>query len=172
MHEIEVKILEVDVSKVRARLAAIGAVKVFEGIVDASHYELKGRQGRLGKRGVSLRLRTKGDYVELAAKKKLQVDGVKARDEFEIVCSDREAMERILELVGLRKTDHITKHRVSYEHGTVKYEFDTLPDIPTLLEIEAKSVTALRRAVANVGYRMRDTVPYSTNEVLRHYAGR
>jgi adenylate cyclase, class 2 len=167
MQEFEVKFLDIDVEAITAKLISLGAVKEFDGEIKPSIFDKKGKSLRA--KGQLLRLRKKGDLVELAFKQKLDRSDVKLYDETEVYVSDFEKASKILRALGFIEDARMAKHRISYSLGKAKFEFDTFPSIPTFLEIEAGSLQDLNDAVIQIGLDIKDAKPWSGRDVLRHY---
>lgn len=168
MEEIEIKILDINKEEVIKKLIELGAEKVFEGEVKADYFDFEDE--RLKKEEKILRLRKKGDKVELALKKKISMEQAKIMKEDEIVFDDHDAAEEILNGLGLKKiVEALTKQRVSYSFDDVLFEFDTYTGIPTFLEIEAPTLEKLKEAVERIGFSMEDTKAWDAKQVIEHY---
>lgn len=169
MQEVEVKFLEVDVALITRKLLTLGAKKVFEGNVSAVYFEHP-----LGLIGPSeqLRLRKKGDLVELTYKKDREKGKAKICDETELKLDDYDSAYRLITSLGFKEKRSQEKRRVSYSLRSFLYEFDTLPGIPTLLEVEAQNLSSLEEAVSIIGLSMRDARPWSGRDVLDYYANK
>jgi len=168
MEEIEVKILDIDKNKVIKRLEELGARKTFEGDVHASYFDFPDK--RLDKNDSFLRLRKKGDIVELTFKKLISREKAKIMQEDEVVVNDFENMIKILKDLGLVELrNEAKKHRVSYELEKVHFEIDSPDDIPAYLEIEAPDLEKLENAVEKVGFSMKDAKPWSGKHVREYY---
>ncbi|MDP6293284.1 MAG: class IV adenylate cyclase [Candidatus Woesearchaeota archaeon] len=167
MQEVEVKILDVDVKAVQQKLADLGARKVFDGELDIAIFDTEDNQIRKAKS--LLRLRSDGEKTVLCHKRLITKQGAKIMDENEVEVQDKERAKLVLQSLGYTKIRTQTKHRTSYLLGEVRYELDTLPGIPTFLEIEAKDVQTLQKAVKQLGYAPQDTKPWTGGEVLEHY---
>ena len=174
MQEVEVKFLEVDGGSLTRKLLAIGAKKIFEGEVFAVYFEHP-----LGLIGSSeqLRLRrkrdvVKGDIVELTYKKDKEKGKAKIADETEVKVSDYDAMHSLLRHLGFQEKRSQQKYRVSYQVKNFLYEFDTMPNIPTFLEVEANSIKSLEEAVSLIGLSMENAKSWSGRDVIDYYARR
>ena len=168
MLEKEVKFLEVDVPAITHCLHRAGAERVFEGVMDAVYFDHQ--SASLAKKGRSVRLRAKGeDLIELTVKEKRKKNGVKVCEEAEVIVSCRDQMEQILRLLGLVPFRRIRKKRISYMLDGAHVELDTLPDIPTFIEIEAARISVIRQTASLLGLHMTDAKPWSTADVLRYY---
>lgn len=168
MREIEVKILEVDVERLEARLLELGAEKVFDGELDVIFYDFEDEW--LAKREQRLRLRKVGDKTEFTFKQKVSRKASKIEDEYQVNVSNFEEMRSILEFMGMRQTRRYKKNRISYVLGNTRFEFDTLMlGVPTFLEIEAESEAVLFEWIEKLGFEKSAALPWSGSDVLRHY---
>lgn len=166
MQEKEVKFLGIDPSEIIEKLEELGAKKTFEGEIVALYFD---NQRKLAKRGITLRLRKKGDRVELASKERSKNKRVKICDEDEVIVSDFKIMRRILEKLDLTEYRKITKHRISYLLKSVHFEIDHIPDMPPLLEIEAPTIALIRAYAQKLGLSMKDAKAWSTQDVIEYY---
>ena len=89
--------------------------------------------------------------------------------EHEIIIEDFEGMREILKNLGFKETGEYFKNRISYCIGKVNFELDTLPGVPTFLEIEAPTEKILERFVKKLGFSMKDAKSWTGNDVLKHY---
>jgi adenylate cyclase, class 2 len=169
MKEIEVKILEINVTDIQRRLTDLGAQKVFEGEIEWLQYDFPDK--RLFQNETFIRLRKKGDQSELTFKKLLNKDQAKVSEETEVVVSDFSAMQRILEALGLniRRGYPLKKTRISYILDGTHFEIDTLPGIPSYLEIEGASKEKIQEYVQALGFIADDAKPWGTREIFAHY---
>jgi adenylate cyclase, class 2 len=162
MHEIEVKILEIDPSVIREQLLALGAERIFDGRVDSVFLR--------NERGDKLRLRRMGERNFITHKTSLPSLAAKSNDEQETDVGDLTVMEAILVRTGWEVYARNSKHRESYHLGEdVSYELDTVPGIPPYLEVEAQSEDRLREAVEKLGYSMADTLALGEGKVRERY---
>ena len=170
MLEIEVKILEVDVKSITKKLESWGAQKTFEGELTTHHYDFS-HQG-LEKRNLALRLRKRADSeqtAELTLKEKIGKTEAKIMQEYELRVSDFEVMQNILHYLGLKEIKAAKKHRTSYVLGEVHFDLDTVPGIPTFLEIEATTLERVHEYVKKLGFSTEEAKPWSGADILRHY---
>lgn len=167
MQEVEVKFLEVDVALLTGKLLTLGAKKVFEGDVFAVYFEHP-----LGLIGPSeqLRLRKKGSLVELTYKKDKERGKAKICDETELKLDDYDSAYRLITNLGFKEKRSQEKRRVSYKLRSFIYEFDTLPGVPTFLEVEAQNLSSLEEAVSLIGLSMSEAKPWSGRDVLDYYS--
>lgn len=176
MREIESKFLEVDVQAIRKKLLQLGAQKTFDGIINSTNFDFSDL--RLKKAGKLIRLRTRGDIVELTYKHSLPSPIAKESEEWEIQCNNYDAIVHILQAVGLedRKNflsedspENRRKHRESYSVGKTHFELDTFDGIPTFLEIEAESIEAINEWAEKLALSPEEGKPWTGKDVLRHY---
>lgn len=168
MKEIEVKILEIDLEYITKKLDKLGAVKMFEGNITASYFDFPGQTLTL--KNTFLRLRNKKGLYELTFKYKLGKEEAKIMEEYEINFTNNEAaMREILRGLGLIEVKQTQKHRISYALNGVHFELDSMPGIPTFLEIETTSLDKIKEIVLKLGYSMSDTKPWSGREVQEYY---
>ena len=167
MREVEVKILEINRNEIIKKLELLGAKKVFEGNVSALYYDFDNLI--LTKEDKTLRLRKKGEKAELTFKQKISKDKAKIMDEHEIQIENFETTKKILESIGLKEIKRLDKHRLSYSLGNVHFELDTLPGIPTFLEIESEDLETVKKSVEKLELSMKDAKPWSGKEVLEYY---
>jgi adenylate cyclase class 2 len=168
MNEIEVKILEVDVPGLEKKLIELGGKKVFDGQITSVAFDFPDR--RFSDDEILIRLRKKGNESELTVKKLVETKQSKISIEDEVIVSDFETMEKILQTIGLQKKNKpLTKHRMSYLLDNVHFEFDTYPQFPTYLEIEAPSNEAIAEYAQKLGLSVSDLKPWGVREVFAYY---
>ena len=166
MHEVEVKILEIDKNQVIQKLGDMGANQIFEGNMQVSYYDFPDET--LKKNNKLLRLRT-GEITELTFKKKISRDKYKIMEEHEAVISNENVMKEILTKIGLCETKKMTKHRTSFVLNRIHFEIDEIPGIPVLLEIEAPTQEDVKEYVEKLGFSMNEAKPWSGGEVIEFY---
>lgn len=167
MREIEVKILEINQKRLIEKLKKMGARKVFSGTIEAFYFD--DRRKSLAQQGKILRLRRKGDEVELAVKKLRSRKKAKIMDEYEVCLKDFAAMRQILIQLGYRVMRHYRKRRTSFVYRDCHFEIDVYPKIPAYLEIETTSLVRLQAMLRRLGYKREDAKPWSAFELLQHY---
>jgi len=167
MKEIEVKILEVDKEKVIKKLKDLGALKIFDGEITTSYFDFA--DGRLAKEGKVLRLREKGGTIKFTLKERFSKEQAKIMEEYEVGLDELDSMRNILNGLELKEIQKSVKNRLSYVLGDVHFEIDTIPDIPTFLEIEGPSLEKIKEFVEKLGYSMDDTKPWSVWDVMEYY---
>ncbi|HTW91007.1 MAG TPA: class IV adenylate cyclase [bacterium] len=171
MHEVEVKILDIDRAAVEGRLAALGAELCFDGRLDASFFDFP--TGHLGLAGSLLRLRQEGNRAVLTFKRRTEEEGAKVREENEVAVADFDACRKLLEAMGMIETSRVEKHRTSYRLGPATVVIDRyvgeLSFIPEFVEVEAESVDAVRFVAAQLGFARTDLQPWGLAQLIEYY---
>jgi predicted adenylyl cyclase CyaB len=171
MQEVEVKILEVNRPSIEKTLAGLGAKKVFDGDIKTLFFDFK--DGAIVKARDVLRLRKEQDETELTYKKVHVTKAAKVAQEYTVEVSDLETMKDILANLGLAVTECMQKHRVSYEFGTARFDFDAYTEeyafIPEFLEIEAEDAVSIQKYAALFGFGPEKCLPWSTNDIIQYY---
>ena len=172
MKELEVKILEVNRKKIEEILTSLGAKKIFDGDIQTLFFDFK--DGAIIKAKNVLRLRKEQDKIELTYKKVRITETAKLAEEYTVEVSDLEAMKQILENIGLSITENMQKHRVSYVLDHTRFDIDRYADkyeyIPELLEIEAENIDLIHKYAERLGFKAEECLPWSTDELIRHYS--
>ena len=172
MKEIEVKILEVNRQKIEETLARLGAKKIFDGDIQTLFFDFK--DGTIIKAKNVLRLRKEQNKTELTYKKVHVTQTAKVAEEYSVEVSNLETMKKILENLGLSIIENMQKHRVSYKLDHARFDIDRYSGdygyIPEFLEIEAENTDLIHKYAALLGFKAKDCLPWSTNELIRHYS--
>jgi len=168
MHEIELKILNIDPKAIAAKLKKIGAKKLSDHLVVEKLYDFP--NGRLEKSRQVCRLRTRGKkLVEFTYKRFIAADAnISEREEIETTVGDFENAEKILLALGMKVIKYREKKRISFYLGKVHFEIDKFPTIPAYLEIEGSRGDIIKMVKA-LGYTMADTTSKVAAEVLKDY---
>lgn len=161
--EFEVKILNIDVNEIKAKLESLGAKFLKEKFQKRYTYDFTPR-----KEGSWIRLRTDGHKTTLTIKEihNDQIDGTK---ELEIIVDDFEKTNLILEKLGYSHKAYQENKRISYVLDGVEIEIDFWPKIPTYLEVEGKSVEDVERVVKLLGFELSQTTSIDTGRVYKQY---
>ncbi len=159
--EIEIKILEIDVAKVISTLNALKANKIFDGKIFADFFK--------NKDGIKLRIRRIDGKNIMTFKKPISSAGIRHNEEIEISFDDYDGMVQLLAQLGFEHYGSSEKQRITYQLDETLFEIDTLPQIPTFLEIEAASVEELKEGVKLMGYSMDQTSSLTERTIKEHY---
>ncbi len=139
MHtEIEERVLEIDTEEVIKKLDDLGAVKAGEWFQKRFTYDFNPKR-----EGEWLRLRTNGEETTFTYKnvESRDIDGTK---ELEIVVSDFENTNKMLEILGYKPKNYQENKRIRYYLNDVEIDIDTWPMIPTYMEFEADSIEKIK----------------------------
>jgi adenylate cyclase class 2 len=142
MHtEYEVRILEIDIEKVKKKLEDIGAKFIFDSLQKRYVYDFKPIMPNKW-----IRLRTNGKKTTLTIKDitSSKIDGTK---ELEIVVDDFEKTNEMLELLGYIHKGYQENKRIRYILDGVEIDIDSWPLIPTYMEIEGKNVEEVEKVL-------------------------
>ncbi len=172
MIETEIKILGIDRKDVEEKLAALGAVKVFDDEMYALYYDFPG--GTLGQAGLLLRLRKEGEKSVLTMKKNIESREAKIKEEHETEVSDFNSMKYLLETLGLKAWTAMKKRRTSYALKEVHFEIDVYQGeygfIPQFLEIEGQDIETLYAYAALLGFGRDACKPWDIIQVAAYYS--
>ncbi len=171
MKEIEVKILEVNQDEVVEKLLSLGAIKTFEGILEAKFYDYEDKY--LSQAGKVLRLRKEGNESFLTLKQNFDMSKVKICDEIETEISNAEEIKIILLSLKLQPLKTTKKKRISYKIQNTKFEFDEyleeFSNIPILLEIETPNIEKIYEWAEKLGFSKEDCKPWGFNKLVKYY---
>jgi len=167
LKEIEVKILEINIEEIKAKLKELGAEKIFDGEVISVYYDFSDK--RLEKESKILRLRQKDNKVILTYKELISQEKAKIMDEYELSVDDFETMKKIFEGIGLSPLYEFNKQRTTYKLNQTHFEIDKYPDIPAFLEIEAPDLETIDEFVSEFGFSREEAKSYSIKDVLEYY---
>ncbi len=174
MKEIEAKILEVNSQKIQGNLAHLGAQKIFDGDLRTFFFDFK--DGTIIKAKNVLRLRKEQNKTELTYKKVQFAQNAKVAEEYSVEVSNFEATKKILENLGLFVIEDVQKHRISYVLGRIRFDIDHYLGeygyIPEFLEIEAESTYLIHKYAELLGFKTKDCLPWSTNELIQYYSSK
>lgn len=164
MHtEHEVKLLGIDIEKVRKRLAALGAKPLGVKRFLRNTYDVEE-----GAKHKWLRLRTDGKQTTLTLKEIVH-EGVDGTKETEVAVEDFAAAEKLLRLLGHEPKNVQENMRESYLLDGAAVEIDTWPGIPSYLEVEGRSEEEVRRIVERLGFFWSDATTMNTYRVYKQY---
>lgn len=151
MQEIETKVLEVDVDKLKQKLQFLGAKEIQNTRLAVDWYSPEG----IGKREHIwyLRIRTDQDGKSEATLKSLtKITGnTKHAEEINVQINDPVSMGKIFEKIGLVHYAHQEKNRMSWTYQDWRFDLDTYPGAPAYLEIEGQSHEHVQEAIKLLG---------------------
>ncbi len=160
-NEIEVKILEIDVDEVVKKLENIGAKKIVDANIVAEFF--------INSDAKKIRLRRVDGKNILTFKNKYESSDFLKTDEIEIFFDDYEKMKKVLIELEFIHYGSSEKTRTTYKYKNIHFEIDTLPGIPTFLEIESVDMQGVKNGVELLGYKMSQTCILTERTVKEHY---
>jgi adenylate cyclase class 2 len=174
MKEIEVKILEIDRKKVEETLISLGAKKILDSDIQTIFFDFL--DDKIVKAKDVLRLRKEEDKIELTYKKVHATQTAKEAEEYSVDVSSIDVMRKILENLGLRETENMLKHRISYKLDNVRFDIDRYMEnysfVPEFMEIEAESTDLIDKYAEVLGFKPKDCLPWSTYDIVKYYSSK
>ena len=146
-HEIETKVLDIDVKAVLKILTSIGAHEVSKTRLSVRWYRIVGI--REGQDPWFLRIRSDLQGIhEVTWKAKSDILGTaRKHKEINFTVSEPEKVADLFEELGLEQYAYQVKDRTSLVLKDWKFEIDEYPNMPAFLEIEGKSEEHIREAI-------------------------
>lgn len=134
--EHEVKILDVDIEKLKSKLEQIGAVKVYEDVRTIIALDTKDRMF-LDKKDKLIRITDEG-----STKVTMHVNQSNPNTKKAIKFKTSRMKETLdfFEEMGIKPISKVEAPRVSYELGKVDFDIDKFPKIPAFLEIDTEDL--------------------------------
>jgi adenylate cyclase class 2 len=175
MSEIEVKILNIDVLKLRNKLINLNAKLVKKEKQFNYIYDFEGDTLKKNHKGYC-RIRKSESLIDgsvkyfLTLKKMISQEKYKEMIEEETEVYNFEAMQNILKELGLYVRHANTKMRESYELDGILYEIDEWDKdfFPApYLEVEAESEEKLLQGINLIGYTIKDTTSKTIDELRK-----
>ena len=142
MQEVELKFIDINIEEIKKKITDLGAKKTYEKDMENLFLCKEGFDFRDSSKKI-LRLRKTNDSIVLNYKGPNESSQMHNKEEIEIQVDDLEKTISLFERLEFTKTNILKKHREHYEMDDVHFEFDTVEDIPTYLEIETQSEKAM-----------------------------
>ena len=161
--EYEVRILEIDKDAFIKKLEKFGAEKIGDFFQKRYVYDFNPVV-----KGKWIRLRTNGRENTLTIKNIVSplIDGTK---EIEIIVSDFDKCNYILNELGYKARSYQENKRIRYYLDGVEIDVDTWPMIPTYVEIEGKSEEEVMTVVKRLGYNNNDITTLDVDSIYKKY---
>lgn len=175
MNEIELRIIDIDVDDIRAKLEKMSAKKVkqenqINNIFDFPDKRLLSEKGYARIRIVEDELKNEKHFY-MTTKKLLSQDKYKIMEEHEIKISNATEGENIFKSLGLKLMQTIKRYRESYKYNNTLIEIDinekSFCPFP-YIEIESTDKDELENVVHLLGYTMSDTTSKTIFEILEN----
>lgn len=173
MQELETRIIDIDVDKIRTILSNANAEKVkmedqINDIYDFEDGRLLAKKGYARIRTVEDRLNNKTVYY-MTTKRMLSQERFKVMEENETIIENKTMGEGIFKSLGLILKESNKKYRESYKLDDCLIEIDindkSFCPFP-YLEIETTSEENLKKIVKLLGYTLEDTTSETIYEIL------
>jgi adenylate cyclase, class 2 len=151
--EIEAKIKVEDLSGVRKKLVAIGALRKRKDLETNSFFDTPAKTLQLADRGLRIRVAVDESGVSrciITMKGPALPGEFKNREETEFSADDPPAVRKLFENLGYHLTLSFEKRRESWKLGGCEVELDELPYLGNYVEIEGpseKDVESVRRSL-------------------------
>lgn len=166
--EIEIKILDICKENVENKIQKLGASLQGDWLMETLIFDYPDK--RLTQNKSYVRIRSEGKDIKCTYKTPL--DGQlehKIMEEHEVVIDSIANMKNILCGLGLEVILHFEKKRQHYVYEEFVFDIDTLPNIPTFLEIEAPSSGKLDEILCQLDIPKEKTNAMGPKEVLAYY---
>ena len=143
--EIEERVLEINKEEMIQKLESLGAKKVGEWFQKRYVYDFNPvRENEW------LRLRSNGIETTLTYKN-VESNEINGTKELEIVVSDFEETNQMLNILGYTPKAYQENIRIRYYYEHVEIDIDSWPLIPTYLEMEGSSVEDIKKVEKELG---------------------
>ena len=140
MHtEIEERVLEIDQEQMIKKLEELGATKVGQWHQRRYVYDFIPKR-----ENEWIRLRDNGEEVTLTYKN-IEDEGIDGTKELEIVVSNFEETNQLLNVLGYQPKAFQENKRIRYKLNQVEIDIDIWPLIPAYMEIEGKTIEEVKQ---------------------------
>ncbi len=171
MHEIETKVLDVDVVKVAKRLEELGATKVLDTRFSVDWFRPLGTQDNECPWFLRIRSDSSGK-IEATWKSHRTFQGATSKhQEINLAINDHKALAKLFEAIGLEKYAHQEKNRLSWTYQDWRFDLDQYPNIPAWLEIEGKSEGHVQEALSLFELHNHRTTPEGEKKTIEEVYG-
>lgn len=164
MHtEYEVRVLEIDIDKVKEKLNDLGAIFQWDCVQKRYVYDFMPKID-----GKWIRLRTNGKKTTLTIKNLVssEIDGTQ---ELETSVGDFKKCALILNELGYEPKGYQENRRIQYTLGDVEIDIDYWPLIPTYLEIEGPSEEKVYEVLKLLGYNKKEATTRDVEGIYLDY---
>ena len=166
--EIEIKVLDICEQNLENKIQALGAKLEGDWLMETLIFDYPDR--RLLKNKSYVRIRSEGKDIKCTYKTPLGSEQQhKVMQEHEVIIDSTDNMKSILLGLGMEVILHFEKKRKHYTYGDYVFDIDTLPNIPTYLEIEAPSSDLLQEILQQLEIPTHKANAMGPKEVLAHY---
>ncbi len=161
--EIEARLLEVNVGEFVSKLEKAGAIFIGDWLQIRHCYDFNPRQENSW-----IRLRTNGIETTLTIKdrKNNKIDGTR---EAEVVVSDFNTTDEILNKLGYTARSIQENRRIRYMLKGVEIDIDLWPLIPTYVEFEASSEDDIRKVCDKLDIDFNTLTTMDVSSIYKYY---
>lgn len=145
--EIEIRLLNIDKEQFIKSIIDLGAKKVSESLQKRYVYDFNPIQENKW-----IRLRTNGEKTTLTIKEIVDKNAIDGTNELEVIVSDFDSANSILEQLGYIHRNYQENYREVYYLNDVEISIDSWPLIPTYAEFEAKSEKIIQSLLEKIEY--------------------
>lgn len=145
--EIEIRLLNIDKEQFIKSIIDLGAKKVSESLQKRYVYDFNPIQENKW-----IRLRTNGEKTTLTIKEIVDKNAIDGTNELEVIVSDFDSANSILEQLGYIHRNYQENYREVYYLNDVEISIDSWPLIPTYAEFEAKSEKTIQSLLEKIEY--------------------
>lgn len=145
--EIEIRILNIDKERFIKNIIKLGAKKEIASLQKRYVYDFNPVVSNKW-----VRLRTNGKKTTLTIKEILDKSAIDGTNELEIVVSDFDKTNLILEELGYTHRNYQENYREIYYLNGVEISIDTWPLIPTYVELEANKEQDIKSLLELIDY--------------------
>ncbi len=165
INEIELKFLNINIEEIKEKLNKLWAILKYDNTIE-SHSFLADGFHWADSNMKFLRVRKNSDDVRITYKDPTKQWHMTNRQEIEIKVDDFNTAISLLEKLNFKKDDIFIKHRIHYELWNIHFELDTVPGIPTYLEIETQSENDMKEICIKLWLDILDGKKWSIFEIL------
>ena len=161
--EIEARLLDINEEEFIQTLKSFNAIFVGDWLMSRNVYDFNPIDD-----GKWIRLRTNGKETTLTIKEIVD-SGIEGTKEIEIVVSDFDTTNEILNKLGYFARGSQTNRRIRYILDEVEIDIDFWPMIPTYVEFEADSVQKIKDLCKKLSIDFDSLTTMSVPEIYDHY---
>lgn len=162
--ENELTILEINKDSLEKELVQLGAIKKGDFFQRRYVYDFNPI-----KKNKWIRLRDNGEKTTLTIKEIKDKNIIGGTTELEIEVSDFEKTNLILNELGYKVRAYQENKRTTYTLGSVNFDIDKWPMIPTYVEIEGKTEESVRKALGKITYNKDKVTTYDVDSIYKNF---
>ncbi len=156
-HEIETKVLNIDLQDIKKKLESLGATKTKETRLVVDWFRQQGITEGNDPWFLRIRSNSEGKH-EVTWKAKSEIIGIaRKHKEINFNILEPDQLADLFEELGLEKYAHQEKDRISYSLKNWLFDLDLYPGMPPFLEIEAESEESIQEAISLLGLKENPT---------------